>query len=695
MERPCLIGPKNETIEEISGPFGEWRDDQLDRPLWRKSDEEPVGPSEDSNDEEDVGPFGETRDEEEVGPFGESRDEEDVGPFGESRDEEDVGAFGESRDEEDVGPFGESRDEDQDSLHQCHEEVEENEVVSFEGNMTALMQLAAKSVGMLSGASADTEGASSSHATTALPTEPHAPLASSSTLASSPSTPSRKRARNSEHDAYDEESPSMQKRMRMDDILGIVRDDTNATTSTPSRKRSRDSENDAYDEGSPSQQKRMRMDEILGIVRHDSNAAVAPQSVSAATTPEAKDCRKRAGTFDDDSEDGMAKPTRKRLRLYQHIKETPEDDKDCIATGGAEVAEDDEPALVNQDTSSDEAEEGEMFEKSPMSIQSYNQPAVDDETSNSDEAEEREDISADNEAAGAERDWDTAHGINSTCANIPIPGKIVGDLTGVWRHLYLPTSTGLPDRAWNEDEKEDLRVYIQDYGIEDWALLSQSTNRPVKDLKYTYYYYIKARNIQAGRPELAGLPERYPNFARPLPAREEPASEEENPEEENPEEENPEEENPEEDEAEEDEPEEDESEEDESEEDEPRNLRSLDQIGKSKKHKLGDLTYDVKATSFPKVTKGGGTVDAKGNVLLGIMGDISHITKRRQQKLKQEFRESLPSAGNSANNAPSQAKTMAADPKQPPVEVLWPPNSLECQSLLDLRVVVCREMQQG
>ncbi len=56
-------------------------------------------------------------------------------------------------------------------------------------------------------------------------------------------------------------------------------------------------------------------------------------------------------------------------------------------------------------------------------------------------------------------------------------------------------------------------------------------------------------------------------------------------------------------------------------------------------------------------------VDAKGNVLLGIMGNISYITNRRQQKPKQEFRESLPSAGNSANNAPSQAKNNGSGPK--------------------------------
>ena len=79
------------------------------------------------------------------------------------------------------------------------------------------------------------------------------------------------------------------------------------------------------------------------------------------------------------------------------------------------------------------------------------------------ETEESEDAFADDEASSTETEWDTAHVINSTCANIVVTENGVYDVTGVWRHLWLPTSIGSSDRTWNEEEKEDIRVYIQDY----------------------------------------------------------------------------------------------------------------------------------------------------------------------------------------------------------------------------------------
>ena len=541
LERPGLVGPRNETIEDIVGPLGGSRNDAVDRPLWRAWDEEIVDPSGESKDEEEVGPLGELRDDE---------DDEDVGPLGELRDEEEVGPFGQSRDEEEVDPLRESREEDQDNLRQDHEEEEEKEAASFGGDTDELMQLAAKSVGMMSGALTET-GASSTHATTTLPTEPRAPLMTSSPpLASTPSTTSRKRSRDSDHDAHDEESSSQRKRMRMDDIFGIV--------------------------------------------RNDASAVIAPQNVGPAMTPETQQSRKRARSSKDESENGITKPTPKRLRLYQRMKEIPADDEARIVAGQADVAENDNSALDYQDASSSETREAVMVEKSPTDIQSHKQPFVEDETCENDEAEEREDIPAYENASAAEVEWDTAHGINSTCANIPIPGKGVRDVTGQWRQLYLPTSTGLPDRPWTEEEKEDLRVYIQDYGIEDWERLSQSANRPEGELKEMYFEIITARNKQAGRDELAGLPPGYLDLPPPPPAPEKPAPVEV----------------------------------------EPRKLRSLDQIGKSKKNKLGDLTYDVRATSFPRVTRDGGMVDAKGNAVLGVMGDLPRVTKRRQQKPK-------------------------------------------------------------
>ena len=581
LERPGLVGPSNETVEEIFGPLGGSRNDRVDRPLWRAIDEKNVGPFGELNDEEEeVGPLGELRDDEDVGPLGELRDEEEVGSFGESRDEDQDSLRQDLEEEEEKDSLRQDleEEEEKDSLRQDLEEEEEKEVASSEGDMNELMQLAAKSVGMMSGALADT-GASSTHATTTLPTELRAPLTTSSPpLASTPSTPSRKRARDSDHDAYDEESSSQRKRMRMDDILGIV--------------------------------------------RGGASAAIAPQNVGPAMTPVIQQSRKRARSSEDESENGITKRRGKRLRLYLRKKEIPADDEEYIAAGPADVTENDNSAIDYQDASSSETQEAFMVENPPTDIQSHKKPSVGDETSENDEAEDREEISANENAPPAEVEWDTAHGINSTCANIPIPDKGVRDVTGQERQLHLPTSTGLPDRPWTEEEKEDLRVYIQDYGIEDWERLSQSTNRPEDDLKDMYSEVIKARNIQAGRDELAGLPQGYPNLAAP----EESAPEEQA-----------------------------------QVQVEPRKLRSLDLIGKSKKNKLGDLTYDVKATSFPKIARDGGMVDAKGNVLLGVMGDIPRVTQRREQKPKQEVPESLAPAENSIYNARSEAEADESD----------------------------------
>ena len=252
-----------------------------------------------------------------------------------------------------------------------------------------------------------------------------------------------------------------------------------------------------------------------------------------------------------------------------------------------------------------------MVEKAPTdTTEAYKQPSVKEERSINDEVIQREYAPADDEAVPTETEWDTANGINSQCANIHITGMGVHDVTGEWSSLYIPTSTGLPDRPWTQRETEDLRVYIQDYRIEDWALLSQSTNRPKEELQYWYFQTVTHRNILARRPEMAGIPDAYPDLAPPIPTPVPVAP---------------------------------------SAPEEPRKLRQPDQIGK-KKNYLGDLTYDLKATSFPKITKDGNMVDSKGNVSHEIMGDISHVTIGRQQKPKQRVPESLPPA-EQLNNA--------------------------------------------
>ena len=508
LERPGLIGPRNETVEEIAGPVGGLRHEQADRPRWRASN----GKSDEGEEEEEV----------------------------------DANAEG----------------------------------------MNELMQLAAKSVEVISRVPADTGAASSSsRPATTFPTEPQATLTPASPPAASTSSrPSTKRARD------DAEEDAQLKRRRIDDVLGISRKigEAGAKNNKPLPRQKRKRMDDVFGivrRDAEEDAKRRRMDDVLGIVRRDANASRSPQSVGAAMGPDTQPSRKRGRSPNDGSKDGTSKPTPKRLRLYQRPREN----------GDVEA--------VHPPTSSDEAQElASVHAVTPIAI--HTQPTVEEDPFANDEAGEHEDAVADNEAASAQIKWDTAHGINSRCANIRVPGKGIRDTTGQWTNLYLPTSGGLPDRPWTEGGKEDLRVYIQDYGVEDWSLLSQSTNRPEAQLQDMYVEIVAARNKQAGRHERAGIPKKYPNLAPP-PTPPKPAVR--------------------------------------TAPVEPPRLRPLDKTGRAKRNMLGDLTYDVKATSFPKVTRDGGMVDSKGNALLGIMGDIPGV-KRRQLKPKPEVPVSLSSA---------------------------------------------------
>ena len=570
MERPGLLGPRNETIEEIADPVGGLSYEQRDRPLWQAIDDKSGCPSEMSKDVEDVGPLGESRDEEDVGPFGETRDAEEVGPLGEARDEEDVGPFGETRD----GDDGLRQDSDDGGQQKEEEEVTDAEVINN------LVQLAAKTAGILSGLLANNGAASTSTtSSTTSATEPGASLKSSShTLSSTPPTTSRKRTRDSEEDAKDDESPSQQKRRRMDNALGIGR------TSSSQQKRKRMDDVLEIERTSSSQQKRRRMDDVLGIIRKDTNAASNPQSIGAAMTPDVQQSRTKEST---------TRPGPKRIRLYVQPRD--------VADGGACVPTKVQSTLVHQPTSSNEVQKTVTVDK-VTSVEDHTQASVEEVPFANRETNRREDAAADDEAAPSQKEWNTAHGINSNGANIRVRGMTVHDLTGEEVDFYLPTSrASSPCRPLTEKEKENLRVYIQDYGVQDWKVLAKSMNRSVRKLRTVYLEYIKARNIQAGRREWAGIPPAFPNLAPPPPipdpnkptaapdsadsaATSEPAQ--------------------------------------------PKRsvmaskLRSRAKTGKFKNNNLGDLTYDLKAKSFPRVTRDGGMVDARGNALLGIMGRI-------------------------------------------------------------------------
>ena len=524
LERPGLIGPRNETVEEIAGPVGGLRHEQADRLRWRASD----GKSDEGEEEEDV----------------------------------DADAEG----------------------------------------MNELMELAAKSVDVISRAPEDTGAASSSRPATTFPTEPQATLIPASAPAAwTSSTPARKRARD------DTEEDALLKRRRIDDVLGISRKigEAGAKNNKPLPQQKRKRTEDVFGtvrKDAEEDAKRRRMDDVLGIVRKDANASQIPQGVGAAMVPDTQQSRKRGRSPNDSSNDGTSTSTPKRLRLYQRPRNGGVE-KEHVADGHADAATTNDPTIIYQPTSSGEAQEPASV-KAVTKTAIHMQPTVEGEPFANDEATEREDALADDEAAFAQTKWDTAHGINSSCANIRVPGKRMRDTTGQCTYLYFPTSGGLPDRPWTEGGKEDLRVYIQDYGVEDWSLLSRSMNRPAAELQDMYVEVIAARNKQAGRHERAGIPKKYPNLAPPPPPLK-PAVRTASV--------------------------------------ELRRLRPRDKTGRVKRNMLGDLTYDAKATSFPKVTRYGGMVDSKGNALLGIMGDLPGV-KRRQLKRKPEVPVRLPSA---------------------------------------------------
>ena len=171
------------------------------------------------------------------------------------------------------------------------------------------------------------------------------------------------------------------------------------------------------------------------------------RNVGPGMTSDRQRCTKRARSLEDDSEDVVTKPTPKRVRLYLRAKE---------------IRGEEEHITAGQDA--------------PTDAETLVQASMVEEPSTNDETKESDDGFADDETHPTETDWDTAHGIKSRRANIRTE-KGVFDVNEAWKYLYLPTSTSSPDK-----EKENLRVYIQDYGIQDWALLSQSTNRPKKEL---------------------------------------------------------------------------------------------------------------------------------------------------------------------------------------------------------------------
>ena len=229
--------------------------------------------------------------------------------------------------------------------------------------------------------------------------------------------------------------------------------------------------------------------------------------------------QKRARSCDDDSEDN----TRKRVRLYEQLGESIDEEEEYVSGGNIDAAQHGGSPLVNHITMSHEIQEATSVYAGPEKTESNKQDSVkgEDYTAEDEDTPGEETPGNFDNATPATTQWDTAHGIMSYCANIPVPGMTVFDVEGIERPFYLPTSLGVPNRPWANEEKEDLRAYIQDYKIGDWVTLSQSTSRDEQELQDMYLDIITARNLQAGRSRRAGIPELYPNFAPPTPQQEE------------------------------------------------------------------------------------------------------------------------------------------------------------------------------
>ena len=255
------------------------------------------------------------------------------------------------------------------------------------------------------------------------------------------------------------------------------------------------------------------MDGILGIIRTDITAAIPPPSISVAKKMNTQQTQKRARSCDDDSEEN----TRKRVRVYEQLGQSIDEEEEYISGGNIDAAQHAGSPPINQITLSHEVQETTIVDAGPKKTEPHKQDSVEGEDSTAEDEDTPGEETPENfdNAAPATTQWETAHGINSYCANIPVPGMNVHDLELICRPFYLPTSPGVSNRPWTNEEKEDLRAYIQDYKIEDWASLSQSTSRDERELQDMYVDIVTARNIQAGRSRLAGIPELYPNLAPP------------------------------------------------------------------------------------------------------------------------------------------------------------------------------------
>ena len=287
------------------------------------------------------------------------------------------------------------------------------------------------------------------------------------------------------------------------------------------------------------------MDDVLGIVRKDASSANVQQNAQVTTTFGSEQSERQAKSFDGSS-------------------------KICSGNGTTEP-------YFHQDGSSGEVQGAPIPGERPSDTHTYSESFMEENLFDVDESDEQDSASTDEEAVPTRikstTKWTTAHGINSDGANLIYTKAVyVCEETLGYFDLHLPKSRGSPKRPWTEEEKKDFRVYIQDYGIEDWEILSESMGRTETDLPVVYLEVVAARNRRAGRPARDGIPKTFPNLAHPPPPKKP------------------------------------------SRVMGPRKCNDPERI---RRNILGDFSYDIRATAFPKVTRDGIMVDSKGNPLSG------------------------------------------------------------------------------
>ena len=154
-------------------------------------------------------------------------------------------------------------------------------------------------------------------------------------------------------------------------------------------------------------------------------------------------------------------------------------------------------------------------------------------------------------------------------------------------------------KAWTDEEKELLRLWVQDYGVTSWRKIAWCLKHSETDCKIMCRDIITALNRRAGRELYAGMPEDLllmppspsppPPPASPLPLTSPTIT--------------------------------------------ARSLRPRTRHA-APKFQCGEIVYDTQAKSLPKLAPNGTVVDNRGDVILGWPGEVALALKVSQPRRK-------------------------------------------------------------